>query len=170
MTQLNALLSQKKESIMGRWLALIFGTYPEDFARFMSNQKDRFNNPVGYTIVNNAAPIYDAVCKNESPETVAASLEGIIKVRSVQDFSPSEALSFVVLLKQAVREELADDLDSVSIHRELMMFEDIVDRFTGFALDMYSRIRERIFEIKVNEIKARSYKLLERANLLDKLE
>ena len=41
------LLQSKRAAILARWNRLALEVYPEDAARFMRREKDRFQNPVG---------------------------------------------------------------------------------------------------------------------------
>ena len=55
---LEHLLSQKRAAILDRWLQLIIESYPADSSIFLKQEKDRFVNPVGYTISQEIASIY----------------------------------------------------------------------------------------------------------------
>ena len=97
--KLEELLLQKKSHILKRWLDLILETYPLDAQRFLKHQKDQFLNPVGSTISREIEILFQEAIKGINPERTCASLDGIIRIRAIQDFSPSEAVSFVFLLK-----------------------------------------------------------------------
>ena len=100
------LLSQKKPAILKRWFQLIMKTYPADTSVFLKQEKNRFTNPVGHTISQEIATLYEGLLEDASIDRLSASLENILKIRSIQNFSPGEAANFVFLLKKAVREEL----------------------------------------------------------------
>ena len=93
------LLKKEKEGILKRWFDLILGTYPPDTAALMQKGKDLFTNPVGSTISEEIEALFKGLLENESSESLSASLNSILKIRSVQDFSPSKAVGFVFLLK-----------------------------------------------------------------------
>jgi len=48
--QLSTLLLQKKAAILGRWLTMIYDSYPPETAIFLRKEKNRFDNPAGYRI------------------------------------------------------------------------------------------------------------------------
>jgi len=160
-------LSQKKASILERWFYLTLETYPAETSRFLKQEKDRFINPVGYTISQEIEALYDELLRGMNPAKLSTSLDNIIRIRSVQDFSPSQAIAFVFLLKKAVREELESEIRENQLFEELLKFESRIDELALLASDIYVRCREKIYEMRINEVKAereRVFKLLERAN------
>ena len=171
---LEHLLSQKRAPILERWFGLILDTYPADSSRFFKQEKDRFANPVGYTISLEIETLFDELLHGMNPAKLSASLDNIIRIRAVQDFSPSQAVAFVFLLKKAVREELESKIRKNQLFEELLKFESRIDELALRAVNIYMGCREKIYETRVNEVKAereRVFKLLERTNpRYDKLE
>ena len=166
---LEHLLSQKRAAILERWFQLILETYPADSSRLLKQDKDRFANPVGYTISQEIKTLYEELLQGMNTDRLATCLDNIIRIRSVQDFLPSQAVAFIFLLKRAVREELASENKEKGAVEELLEFESRIDKLVLLALDTYMKCREKVFEIRVNEAKAereRALKLLERANLV----
>lgn len=153
---------------MERWFQLILETYPADTSRFLKQEKDRFINPVGYTISQEIEALYDELLQEMNPDKLAACLDNIIRIRAVQDFPPSQTIAFIFLLKKAIREELASEIAENRVLEELLKFESKIDQLVLLALDIYMKCREKVFEIRVNEAKAereRVLKLLDRTNL-----
>ena len=153
---------------MERWFQLILETYPADTSRFLKQQKDRFINPVGYTISQEIEALYDELLQEMNSDKLAACLDNIIRIRAVQDFPPSQTIAFIFLLKKAIREELASEIAENRVLEELSKFESKIDKLVLLALDIYMKCREKVFEIRVNEAKAereRVLKLLDRTNL-----
>lgn len=171
-----------------RWCALILATYPPAAARRMAGRSDPFANPVGGTIRRATrailrvgpptpprAPRPDALPvagpSDESPAPVvtahpfsalADALHDIVRVRAVQDFSPSQAVGFVFLLKQAARDawpEGASPLDP----SDLAHLDRWTDDLALLAFDLYTADRERIAQIRVSESRRAVGRLLERA-------
>lgn len=153
---------------MERWFQLILETYPADTSRFLKQEKDRFINPVGYTISQEIEALYDELLQEMNSDKLAACLDNIIRIRAVQDFPPSQTIAFIFLLKKAIREELASEIAENRVLEELLKFESKIDKLVLLALDIYMKCREKVFEIRVNEAKAereRVLKLLDRTNL-----
>ena len=93
-------LSQKKAAILDRGFHLILETYPAETSSFLKQEKDRFVNPVGYTTYQEIEAIYEELLQGMNSDKLSASLDSIIKIRSVQDFPPSRAIAFIFLLKK----------------------------------------------------------------------
>ncbi len=151
---LRNLLFQRKAFILDRWLNLIFDTYPLDGSIFLKQEKDRFINPVGYTIAQETEVLYQELLSGMNYDKLSTSLDNIIRIRAVQDFSPSQAVSFVFLLKKAIRDELEKEIKEDKLSEELMKFELKIDELALLAFDIYMKCREKIYQIKVGELKA----------------
>ena len=162
-------LTQKKDLIVGRWLDLIFETYPADSQRFLRKQKDRFANPVGTTITKEIENLYDELIKGLEPERISALLDRIIRIRAVQDFSPSQALTFVFHLKKAIREGLQKEVLEDRLSEDLSAMESRIDDLALLAFDVYMNCREKLYEIKANEAKNQVSRLLKKAGMIVEL-
>ena len=145
-------LEAKKSAILEKWSQLIIDTYPADTAEFLRHETDRFANPVGCTIEQEIKTIYDELLYDMNREKLSTSLDDIIRIRSVQDFSPSQAIGFFFLLKQAARDELANEIKENPASQELLKFESRVDELALLAFDIYTKCREQIYKIRVNEV------------------
>lgn len=160
---LKKLLTQNKDSILQRWSKLIADTYPTEVSGFL-NDKDRFSNPVGYTISQEIDALYEELLQGRADsDKASASLDNIIKIRAIQDFSPQEAISFVFLLKKAVTDELGSEIEKKESFGEWLNFESSIDKLASEAFDKYVKCREKICELRVNEVKAEreiAFKLL----------
>jgi len=103
------LLSEKKPAILKKWFDSILDTYPSETADFLKKQKDRFANPVGSTIYGGMDSLLNSLLSNDDADTISKYLDDIVRIRAVQDFTPSQSLAFIFRLKDAVREETADE-------------------------------------------------------------
>jgi hypothetical protein len=161
---LSGLLMRDRAAILRRWIRLIIDTYPPDTASFLQREKDQFLNPVGQAITQASETIVDGLVRGVPAEELAPALDGIIRLRAVQDFAPSQAVGFVFMLKRAVREAVANSQGDRPNPDELLAFEDWVDLLALQAFDAYMRRRERIFDIKTKEIRGRTDRIMERLN------
>lgn len=162
-------LAGNRAAILERWNHLIVETYPPNTSRFLRRERDRFINPVAYTISQEIGVLYEELLGGMDPDRISRSLENIMKIRSVQDFSPSEGVAFVLLLKKTIREKLGSEISDVSIFAEWSALESKIDAMALLAFDIYMKCREKIYEIKVNEVKGetqRILRLLERSSLI----
>ncbi len=156
-------LKNRKDEILERWKSSIFETYPLDARKFFSNEKDRFNNPVGTIISENTEKIFDGLLANAPRDAQAEYLDKIIRIRSVQDFRPSQAVEFMILLKPAVRGYLNGELKDQEMLGELLEFETRIDELIALAFDIYTGCREQIYRIRIQEIKKQSASLFRRS-------
>ena len=161
---LEKLLRDRKDAVLERWLGLILASYPADTAAFLQREEDRFLNPVGHTISTEIENIFDELLEGASSDRLSTSLDNIIKIRAVQEFSPSQAVGFVFLLKRSVRDELEAGGREGCSDAELLELEHRIDGVALRAFDKYMERREKIHELRLNEVKARSERLLERMN------
>ena len=158
-------LEQRKTAIKQRWLDLIIATYPPDSREFFKNQKNRFLNPVGAALHRQVEALYDVLLNEAPDEDIASILEDFVKVRAVQDFSPSQAIEFVLYLKQAIREELVEEIRSGQWFEELLALENRIDRLLLTAFDVYMQSREKIYQIRASDLKRQSFLALKRMDL-----
>ncbi len=161
---LKDLLSENRAAIVEKWLDRIMETYPEDAQKFFRQQKDRFANPVGQTISLEINAVFDALLTDTDDSQIALLLDNIIRIRAVQDFSASEAVSFIFNLKAVARQVLAEDLKQQEIADQFLDFESHIDRLTLLAFDSYVQCKRQMFISQANQIKASSARLIEVIN------
>jgi hypothetical protein len=151
---LRDILSERKKAIVAGWRDAIAATYPAETAKFLTNKRDQFGNPIGYTISTVSEEIYEGLLAEAALETFAQPLDNIIRIRAVQEMSPARAVCFVYLLKDVIRKELAGVLkDEENVTQELLAFESRIDQLALLAFDIYMSCREQLFRIRTGEIK-----------------
>ena len=160
---LREILNKKKSSIVHNWTELIFNSYPAEAVNFLSTKKNQFSNPVGYTVTTNTEKIFDELINDCDFERIKLLLDDIIKIRAVQSFPPSQAVYFLLDLKKAIRDECKAELLDKAVSDELSNFELLIDKMLIIGFELYMEAREKVFKIRVNEIKSRSIKALENA-------
>jgi hypothetical protein len=162
---LKDLLSRNGPAILKKWFDLILETYPADTATLMRKDKDQFTNPVGSTLSREIEILFNELCEGSQNEKCQASLDSILKIRSVQDFSPSKAVGFVFLLKRAVGETLKNEICKESVMDEWLKFQSQIDELALQAFDAYMECREKICEIRINQARAEkemAFRMMER--------
>ncbi|MGE5236519.1 MAG: RsbRD N-terminal domain-containing protein [Acidobacteriota bacterium] len=162
----NELLRERRGAVIERWGDAILATYPADGARFFKRERDPFHNPVGSTIVKAIGPVYDWVLGAVGEDELASSLDAIVRIRSVQSFTPGQAVGFVFALKAIITEEVAPGAQEAE-HRELSNLFMRIDQLALRAFDVYAACRQRVADVRINEVKARTYSLLRRAGAVD---
>ncbi len=162
--KLRDLLSDKKTAILKRWFDKVLETYPSDTTNFLKKQKNSSANPVGSTIFNGLEKILDKFLQGTDFDSSPDFLDNIIRIRAVQDFTPSQALHFIFLLKKAVSEELKEKIFAHNMHDELSALEDKIDSLALLAFDNYMKCREKIYELKANEVQRWTFRQVQKAN------
>jgi len=149
-------LADNREVILRRWFDIVVESYPAHSSAFLKGQRDRFRNPVGHAISEAVARVYDQIMADMDTAVVGEALDSIIRIRSVQDFTPTDAVGWVFGLKSLIREAIDErgfggtDVDG------LLDIDARIDRVALVAFEKYMECRERLFEVRTNDIKRRS--------------
>lgn len=167
--ELRDLIKEKQAVIIKKWFDAIIDTYPVDTSGFLKKQKDQFANPVGFTISQGIEKIVAALVGEEDMASVSTFLTDLIKVRAVQDFTPSEAVGFIFSLKKIIKEELGEAIEDRQISEALGALEVKIDELTLSSFDIYVQCREKLYELKNMELRNMTYRLLKKANLVSEL-
>lgn len=162
---LEGLLSGKKSAITKKWLKAVIETYPSDTQIFLKKEGSQFANPVGHSIKEEIERLFEAFVKDDK-DGMESALESLLKVRAVQDFRPSEAVAFLFGFRKAIKEELEGELSGEEMSGEFQKMERDLDHMILAAFDVYSRCREKLYNIRVDEVKRQVGRLLQRANLI----
>ena len=169
MAKLREHLRERKEAVLKRWLDDTVSVYADKTAKFLLRQKDPFANPVGNTLREGTTSILDVLLGNGKPEEARPHLEDILRVRAIQDLSPSTAVLFLFRLKRVLREELGKTATKPGNATELAELDIAVDSMALVAFDVYMQCREEVFDLRVNEVK-RGVSLLQRRFGMGELE
>jgi len=162
---LTDLLLKERALILKRWSDLILETYPPDSCMFFKTSTDRFQNPVGTATTEGIEKLFDALVAGVDTRSseIAAIVDNIVRIRAVQDFSPSAAVEFIFLLKRVVRELFAEYIAEKQFVDTLLDFESRIDNMALVTFNVYMGCRERIFEIRTMELRNHTSKVLELA-------
>jgi hypothetical protein len=163
---LEKIIEQKTSVITKKWFDLTAQTYAPDTAEFLKSRKDQFANPVGGTMLKGLKGLLDQLIHSMDPETITSHLDPIIRIRAAQNFTPSQATAFILSLKKVLRENLTKELRDSSVAAELLAFESKIDQLCLIAFDIYMQCREKIFQIRANETRNRTFRAFERAGLI----
>ena len=155
------ILAAKRRAIVAEWLARTLQSYPEHTSRFLLREKDPFCNPVGRTLREGLPVLFDQCVADLDAGVVTSVLDEIVRIRAVQDFTAGQAVAFIFLLKQVIRDALRGEGQRPTEGDDLAVVEGRIDQMALLAFDLFMRCRERIYEIKGNEAKRRTA-LLER--------
>lgn len=159
-------LTKRRNAIVGEWFDVVAKTYAPDTAQFLKRDKDPFTNPVGGYLTRGLSGLFDHLLTGLDRNTAREFLDPIVRVRAVQNFTPSQATAFVLILKKIVRTHLKKEIQDGRLWDDLVDFEARVDALNLFAFDIYMECREKLYELKANEEKSKIYKAFKRAGLV----
>jgi len=161
-------LEKNKQTIIEKWFNLIIETYPKDTSNFLKKEQDPFSNPVGINTKNNISELFEQLIVEETDKKILINyLDPILRIRAIQNFSASEAVGFLLDIKVIVR-KIVGEKQVFSEIRDYFRFERRVDQMTMHAFDVFMTCKEKIYDLKANEVRERSFHALERANLIEK--
>jgi len=159
--QILQLLVEKETAIVKKWFDHVLSAFPADGQHFLKKQGDRFANPLGHNFSEGLTSLYRAL-RSEEPVDVTPVLEQLMKLRAVQaELSPSESLAFVFELKRIVKDECRKEW-SAELETEWSLLADRLDRMSLQAFDLYMAGRERLFQIRIRELKSGNYLLTDK--------
>jgi len=145
----------RKEELLALWVNSFFAAYPLDSTGFVRTSQDPFANPVGHMTREAVEVLYQAVAGAETEAaSVREALDSLMRLRGVQDMSPSRAVGSLCLIKPILRREILPALPSGSQELEAYLeMESRVDSLVLMALDLYAAAREKVFRIRIEEVK-----------------
>jgi hypothetical protein len=164
--RLKGLIEENKSEIIKNWFEATIQTYAPDTAQFYKGQKDQFANPVGNITAKGVEFLLDQLLNDFEPDAVKAYLDPIIRIRAVQDFTPSQATAFILLLKKVLRDRFSNKLQDAAMVTELLAFESKIDRLCLMAFDIYMACKEKIYQISANDMRSQALKAFKRAGLI----
>jgi len=150
---LKSILIAKKEALLSRWLREIFNPCGLGGNKLAPAGGDRFTDPVGHTISNNAAHLLDALIKGDDTEASRGCLENIIRIRAVQDLTQSQAVGFMAGLKPIIRSQVIAETKKYGLMKELSELENRIDCLGHIADESYINMKRKIRELAINQAK-----------------
>lgn len=162
------LINDKKADILSLWFDAAIQGYAPDTSQFLKDRKDQFANPVGNTTKKGLQGLLDLLTTELDPQQVAAHLDPIVRIRAVQDFTPSQAIAFIPALKHVLRSVFKNATKDPDLKDQLTKLEDRIDHLCLMAVDLYVACREQVYQLKANETRNRVFSAFERAGLVDK--
>lgn len=166
---LREILSENREPILSLWFDRVLDSYPADTSGFMRNPRRQFANPVGYTLSEGLAGLFDGLIAEGEFDVFAFTpvLDRVVRVRALQGLAPSKELAFIFHLKQIVRDVLGDRAATVA--GEFQVLDGRIDLLALTAFDLFMGCREKIYDLKAAEARNMTFRLLQRAKLLSEV-
>jgi hypothetical protein len=154
-------LKKRKTEFLKQWVQATIDTYPDDAARILIKDVNRFDNPVGAVTRETLEDVFDHILEDATCDSLEKKLDPVIRIRAVQSFSAAEAVSFVFALKK-----IGTPILDPKLFRE---FDQLVDLIALAAFNRLMKCKEEIFLLKATESKRRIHRAFERAGLVAEL-
>jgi RsbT co-antagonist protein rsbRD N-terminal domain len=141
--------SNDKAAIAKEWLKQTAATYPLQTVDFLLREKDPFRNPVGHALRTQLPVITEELLGEMDRTRLSAALENIVRIRAVQNFSASQSVEFIFLLKRILRDGCKQ------LEEDRVALEDRIEQAALMAFDLYMKCREKIYEVMADEARRR---------------
>ncbi len=158
------LLRTNRAALLQEWTESVFASYPSETAKFLRSQPDPFHNPVAAATAEGLRAILAYLLDRGQRDQLIADVDQFVRIRSVQEMTPAQAMGFLYALKRMVREMALREADTVEMHRELADFDSSVDAVALVCFETYTRCRDQLFELKASSFERRTRVLVERMN------
>lgn len=162
--KIQELLEERLDAVNRRWVEEVLATYPEDSAALFLREQDPFANPLGASVRKGTRGLLGAILGEMDSAQIHEHLDEIIRIRAVQQFAPSRALSFVFSLKAILRAVLPEAAEDGTLARELAEMDARIDRVALMAFDHYAACREEVSQLRIDEAKRQVAWVLEKIN------
>jgi len=154
-------LKKNKTIFFNKWFQATIDTYPPQTAKVLGKNSNRFDNPVGSVTRQTIEDVFNLICEDFDEKKLEKKLDPVIRIRAVQSFSASQAVSFVFTLK-----EIGEDILDAELWSD---FDKLVDIIALAAFNKFMKCKEEIFLLKATESKRRVHRAFERAGLVVEL-
>ncbi len=168
--------SEDKKILLDKWTDMFYKAYPLGSTGFVRSSSDEFANPVGSITIASLDILFDAIIgKSVDPQKVQDALIELIQLRAIQKMSPSQAVGPLVQLKKIIKSEVFDfcykenkDLKGYAkLFDEYFIMEARIDSLFLMALDLYAVQKEKVFNLRVEEIHRNQSQVVRWAKLQD---
>lgn len=164
---LRELMRDNRKEILDQWFHQFIGAYPQESVKYFERVENEFTNPIGSNVHRSLVAIFDELIGEQDADKIYKDLEMIMRIKAVQDVTPSQAIAFVFGLKSIMRKSFTKEINNGTIKlNELLDFEDALDTIALLAFNIYVDSRELVYDMRVQELHQR-VDILQKANLLN---
>jgi hypothetical protein len=132
-----------QQEIVEKWIERLADSHPQQSAALRAPQPDPFRNPLGYAVRKGLSQLWEELLGEMKPEVIDQALDTILRIRAVQELSPSEAVGFVDQLRRLLCEA------PTPMDRALL--EARINQLTLAASHKYMQCREQIAAVRLHE-------------------
>jgi hypothetical protein len=153
--KLSEILLDKKEKILSVWINRTLDSYSS--SDFFKKSSDHFANPTGANIKDGLTKVLDLLIDDANLDEFTAPLDQVIRIRAIQQFSPSEAVVPFLELKWVIRQVLSQDKKITLSDLDINDLDCEIDRIALAAFDIYTQCREQLYQVRIKELKSGNY-------------
>lgn len=150
--ELSAALASKKKAILDLWIDRTLDSYTSP--GFFKKAVDPFANPVGSNITAGLTALFEALLAEAAPEAYAKPLDQVVRIRTVQDFTASQAVAPFLELKWVIKQVFSADQATKPLLGTLDQLDCEIDRIALMAFDIYCACREQLYRNRIAELKS----------------
>ena len=132
-----------ERKILEKWIGRMADSDPEQAAVLRVSEPDPFRNPVAFAVRKGLSQLLEQLSGEMNCDVIDSALDTIVRIRALQDLSPTQAVGFVAELRSLVP-ELPTTLDRV-------VLESRIDRLVLAAFNKYAQCREQIVAVRLHE-------------------
>ena len=99
--KLSEILLDKKDKILSVWINRTLDSYSS--SGFFKKASDHFANPIGANIKEGLTTIFKLLAAGADIDEYSEPLDQVVRIRAVQQFSPSQAVVPFLELKWVIR-------------------------------------------------------------------
>ena len=131
---------EQRAVIVEGWINAVYSTYPLQTTGFLRTKNDPFTNPVGDMTKEAAGLIYDVIAgEHVTPQKIKHALDRFVRLRAVQQYTPSQGLGVFFLMKPLLREHI---LPLCQEKEDLAEYLDAESRLDSVTLLAFGRARD----------------------------
>ena len=155
--KLSEALQEKKKQILSMWIDRTLDSYSS--SDFFKHSRDQIANPIGANIRAGLTKTYEFLLLGAQTAEYTAALDQVIRMRAIQDFTPSLAVVPFLELKWVIRQVLTADKHTAHLvqNQDLAPLDCDIDRIALAAFDIYTKCREQLYQVRIQELKSGSY-------------
>ncbi|MDH4043928.1 MAG: RsbRD N-terminal domain-containing protein [Gemmatimonadota bacterium] len=147
------MLRNRQHAIVERWCQDALAVYSSRAALVFAREQDQFANPIGHSLRTGTRAVFEALLDGADDERIRRALDDILRTRAIQQLAPSAAVEFLFHLKDVIRQELGSASNEAVCSHDLTEFMRRIDHAVLMAFDVYVAYRERLCELRINEVK-----------------
>lgn len=148
---LKKLLIKNKNAIAEKWIASVLQGNAQSVIEIESHR--RFANPQADRITQELEAQFENLIQENENCAGRFLCENLLRIKALSEEAPAEAVAFPFALRTIIRDQIAAELENNSLRAEFVQFEEKIERFALQVFQKYTENREKIFQLKLKEIK-----------------